>query len=290
MSRDVKPIATRNVFTVDLEDWYQGLEIDMSQWNAYASRIETGLEVLLGLLDGAGVRATFFVLGWQAERSPHLVPMLAARGHEIASHGWSHRFVYQQGPKEFREELRRSVQLLESQSGQSVLGYRAPFFSITKDALWALDILVEEGIAYDSSVFPTVNYRYGIPNASRAPGFLTTPSGARLFEVPLSTVRLPGMNFPMAGGGYFRLYPYGVTRMLSQRILEHEGRGLVFYVHPWEFDTEQPRISLPRWLPQWTHYHRLDSTASKTRRLLADFPFVPIREAFVEQLRETAKR
>lgn len=280
----------KNVFSVDLEDWYQGLEIDMNDWGAYASRIETGLSVLLDLLDAAGVRATFFVLGWQAERSPHLVPMLVRRGHEIASHGWSHRFVYRQGPQQFREELRRSLQLLEAQSGQPVLGYRAPFFSITKDALWALDILVEEGITYDSSVFPTVNYRYGIPNASRAPGFLTTPSGARLFEVPLSTVRLPGMNFPLGGGGYFRLYPYRLTRALCHRILDHEHRGLVFYVHPWEFDTRQPRISLPRWLPQWTHYHRLEATAENTARLLADFKFVPMREAFEHVLGGVARR
>jgi polysaccharide deacetylase family protein (PEP-CTERM system associated) len=286
----VNPTPTKNVFSVDLEDWYQGLEIDMDQWGQYASRIETGLKVLLDLLDAAGVRATFFVLGWQAERSPHLVPDLVARGHEIASHGWSHRFVYQQGPKQFREELRRSLQLLEAQSGQKVLGYRAPFFSITKDALWALDILVEEGVAYDSSVFPTVNYRYGIPNASRAPGFLTTPSGARLFEVPLSTVRVPGMNLPLGGGGYFRMYPYALTRALSRRILAHEDRGLVFYVHPWEFDTEQPRITLPRWLPQWTHYHRLESTVGNTRQLLADFRFVPMREAFALQLAEAAPR
>lgn len=289
MFRDVNPKPTKNVFSVDLEDWYQGLEIDMDDWGQYASRIETGLKVLLDLLDAAGVRATFFVLGWQAERSPHLVPDLVARGHEIASHGWSHRFVYQQGPKQFREELRRSLQLLEAQSGQKVLGYRAPFFSITKDALWALDILVEEGVAYDSSVFPTVNYRYGIPNASRAPGFLTTPSGARLFEVPLSTVRVPGMNLPLGGGGYFRLYPYGLTRALSRRILEHEDRGLVFYVHPWEFDTEQPRIKLPRWLPQWTHYHRLEATVGNTKQLLADFRFVPMREAFAQQLAEVVK-
>ena len=288
--------AVKNVFSVDLEDWYQGLEIGMESWDAYPSRLEAGLEILLGLLDASGVKATFFVLGWQAERTPHIVPMLAARGHEIASHGYSHRFVYQQGPEEFRAELRRSLRILEDQSGTRVVGYRAPYFSITADALWALDILVEEGIAYDSSVFPTLNYRYGIPNADRRPGWLCTPSGGRLFEVPLSTVRLPtsgsrlGVNVPLGGGGYFRLYPYALTHALSDHLCIREGGGLVFYVHPWEFDTKQPRIKLPRWVPEVTHYHRLDTTAEKTRRLLADFEFVPMREAFARQLAEAGPR
>jgi polysaccharide deacetylase family protein (PEP-CTERM system associated) len=224
------------VFSVDLEDWYQGLEIDMDQWGRYPARIETGLEVLLELLDQAGVRATFFVLGWQAERTPHLVPRLAAMGHEIASHGYSHRFVYQQGPEQFRAELRRSKRILEDQARAPVLGYRAPFFSITQDALWALDILAEEGIVYDSSVFPTHNYRYGIPEAVRQPSWIRTPSGLRVFEVPLSTVRVPGpasalgVNLPLGGGGYFRLYPYSLTRALGRRLLQHENHGLVFYV------------------------------------------------------------
>ena len=281
--------VVRNVFSVDLEDWYQGLEIDMDQWNHYPSRIETGLEVLLELLDQAGVRATFFVLGWQAERSPHLVPRIAALGHEIASHGYSHRFVYRQGPEQFRNELRRSKQVLEDQSGAPVLGYRAPFFSITKDALWALDILLEEGIVYDSSVFPTHNYRYGMPEAVRQPSWMRTPSGGRMFEVPLSTVRVPGpesafgVNVPLGGGGYFRLYPYSLTRALGRHLLQNESHGLVFYVHPWEFDTAQPRVRVPRQLAGFTHYHRLDSTAEKTRQLLADFAFVPMREAFADE-------
>ena len=286
----------KNVFSVDLEDWYQGLEIDMNAWGAYPPRIEAGLEILLDLLDQSGVKATFFVLGWQAERTPHIVPRLAARGHEIASHGYSHRFVYQQGPEEFRAELRRSLRVLEEQSGGPVIGYRAPYFSITAGAQWALDVMLEEGIRYDSSVFPTHNYRYGIPTADRRPGWVRTPSGRRLFEVPLSTVRLPtsgsrlGVNVPLGGGGYFRLYPYALTRAFSDHLCIREGGGLVFYVHPWEFDTQQPHIKLTRWLPEVTHYHRLDTTADKTRRLLADFEFVPMREAFAQQLAEVVAR
>lgn len=280
----------RNVFSVDVEDWYQGLEVDMDHWSPYPARIDTGLDVLLNLLEGAGVRATFFVLGWQAGRTPTMVPRIAAAGHEIASHGWSHRFVYRQTPGEFRAELRRSIDLLEDQSGQRVLGYRAPFFSITARALWALDVLVEEGIVYDSSIFPTFNYRYGIPGAHRDPGWVRTPSGARLFEIPLSTVRVPharsenGVNLPLGGGGYFRLYPYGVTRTLARHLLGRERRSLIFYVHPWEYDPAQPRVKLPRLVPEITHYLNLGSTAGKTRRLLEDFPFVPMKQAFAEEL------
>ncbi len=275
-----------NVFSVDVEDWYQGLEIDMDDWGPFAPRLESGLRVLLDLLAEADVRATFFVLGWQAEKTPHVVRELATRGHEIASHGYSHRFVYRQTPEVFRRELRRSLDVLEQLSGKRVVGYRAPFFSITADALWALDILAEEGILYDSSIFPTMNYRYGIPGADRYPGWLRTPSGARLYEIPLSTVRAPhararrGLNLPLGGGGYFRLYPYGVTRGLARHLREKEGQGLIFYVHPWEYDPGQPHVRMPRIVPEITHYMNLSSTAAKTRRLLQDFTFTTMEQAF----------
>ncbi len=274
-----------NVFTVDLEDWYQGLEIDMSDWTRFAPRIERGLSVLLGLLGEASVKATFFVLGYQAERTPALIREIAAAGHEIASHGFSHRFVYQQTRDEFRADIRRAKQVLEDTTGAPVYGYRAPFFSITAHSQWALDVLVEEGFRYDSSVFPVFNYRYGLPAAARAPHWITTPSGGRLFEIPLSTVRVPseslpvGVNLPMSGGGYFRLYPYLITRSLA-RLLARRGAGLVFYVHPWEYDPEHPAIRLPRWLPQLSHYHNLRSMTERTRRLLAEFPFTTIEQAY----------
>src|SRR6185295_16310588 len=231
-----------NVFSVDVEDWYQGLEIDMDHWSGFTPRIERGLNVLLDLLDEAGVQATFFVLGWQAEKTPDWVPRIASRGHEIASHGYSHRFVYRLTPDAFRAEMRRSIDVLQQQSGRRVIGYRAPYFSITADSLWALDVLVEEGIRYDSSIFPTLNYRYGIPGADRCPGWIRTPSGGRLYEIPLSTVRVPGpraargVNLPLGGGGYFRLYPYPVTRALARQLTGRERQRLIFYVHPWEYD------------------------------------------------------
>ncbi len=279
-----------NVFSVDVEDWYQGLEFDMDDWAPFSARIDAGLDVLLGLLDQARVRATCFVLGWQAERTPDLVPRLAARGHEIATHGYSHRFVYRQTPESFRRELRRSIDVLEQQSGRRVTGYRAPFFSITAEALWALDVLVEEGIQYDSSIFPTFNYRYGIPGADRHPGWIRTPSGAPLYEIPLSTVRMPsahagrGVNVPLGGGGYFRLYPYALTRGLTRHLIERERRRLIFYVHPWEYDPDHPHVKMPRRVPEITHYLNLRSTAVKTRRLLSEFPFTTMADAFSDVL------
>ena len=277
-----------HVFTVDVEDWYQGLDLDMGEWPRFAPRLETGLSRLLGLLSDAGARATFFVVGWQADRTPDLVREIARQGHEIACHGYSHRFVYRLDPVTFREEVRRSRGILEALVGEPVVGFRAPFFSITTAALWALDVLLEEGFHYDSSIFPVWNHRYGMPGAARRPGLFTTPAGGALFEVPLSTVRfpaigLPGLNVPVAGGAYFRLYPYGLTRALVRR-LERAGERLIFYAHPWEYDPEHPRIRLPHPVSQFTHYVNLDAMTARTRRLLEDFRFVPIREAYAAEI------
>jgi polysaccharide deacetylase family protein (PEP-CTERM system associated) len=281
--------APVHIFTVDVEDWYQGLDLDMAEWTRFAPRLETGLGRLLDLLADAGARATFFVVGWQADRTPGIVREIARQGHEIACHGYTHRFVYRLTPATFREEVRRSRDLLETLVGEPVVGFRAPFFSITADALWALDILLEEGFRYDSSIFPVWNHRYGIPRAARQPGRVTTPAGGTLFEVPLSTVRLPcaglpvGVNIPVSGGAYFRLYPYGLTRALVRR-LERAGDRLVFYAHPWEYDPSHPRIRLPHPVSQITHYVNLDAMAGRTRQLLRDFRFVPIREAFAAEI------
>jgi polysaccharide deacetylase family protein (PEP-CTERM system associated) len=277
-----------HVFTVDVEDWYQGLDFDMAEWARFAPRLEAGLSRLLGLLADAGARATFFVVGWQADRTPGLVREIARQGHEIACHGYSHRFVYRLTPDEFREDIRRSRATLEEAVGAPVVGFRAPFFSITADALWALDVLLEEGFRYDSSIFPVWNYRYGMPRAGRRPGVLRTPAGRVLFEIPLSTVRVPaalpvGVNLPISGGAYFRLYPYGLTRALI-RHLEHTGERLVFYAHPWEYDATHPRIRLRHPISHVTHYLNLGAMAARTRRLLGDFRFVPIRDAFAAEL------
>ncbi len=279
-----------HVFTIDLEDWYQGIEIDMREWGSFTSRIHKGVEPLLDLLQQANTTATFFILGYQAEKTPQLIRRISELGHDIASHGYSHRFVYQQTPAQFQQELRQSKQLLEDITGQAVVGYRAPYFSITKESLWALDILLEEGFLYDSSLFPVKNYRYGIPGAERKPGWLTTPDGNSLYEIPLSTVRFSapgthaGQNIPMSGGGYFRLYPYWLTRFLVRR-LEAEKTGLVFYMHPWEYDAEHPRITFPRRFPQFTHYHNLESSVPKTEKLLKEFQFTSIEQSYRSQYR-----
>ena len=273
-----------DAFTVDFEDWYQGLEIDMDEWDRFAPRVERGLAILLDLLEVSGTRATFFVLGYQAERTPALIAEVAKRGHEIASHGWSHRFVYRIGRDAFREELRRSKTVLEDITGVEVNGYRAPFFSLTKQSLWAFDILFEEGFRYDSSVFPVINYRYGIPGARRTAAPLSTPSGATLLEIPLSTLRVPRLTIPMSGGGYFRLYPYALTRAMVRQ-LHRRNEPLVFYVHPWEFDVDHPRIRMPGRVAQFTHYHKLGSMAPKTQRLLQDFRFTTLRDAYGDAIR-----
>lgn len=271
-----------NVFSVDLEDWYQGLEIDIEDWERFAPRIEHGLEPLLSLLEESGTRATFFVLGHQAERTPELIRRVAAGGHEIACHGHAHRLVYRQTPAAFRRDLRRSRDALEDIVGRPVRGYRAPFFSVTTEALWALDVLAEEGFRYDSSVFPVANYRYGMPGARRDAHWLRTPGGASLFEIPPSTLAL-GVNVPVCGGAYFRLYPYALSRALIAR-LNARGEPLVFYVHPWEYDPGHPRVPMPRRLARLTHYHRLGSTLGKTRRLLGDFAFSSVERVFAGPL------
>jgi len=278
-------VTIQHVFTIDLEDWYQGLEIDMNDWGRFAPRIENGLRVVLDLCAQVGVHGTFFVLGRQAEETPLLIREVAELGHEIACHGYSHRFIYYQRPAEFRQEVRRAKQVLEQITGCPVHGFRAPFFSITEKSLWALDVLLEEGFTYDSSLFPVFNYRYGLRDSARTPGTIRTPLGNSIFEIPLSTVRLPhgtarlGFNIPISGGGYFRLYPYRFTRALA-RLLESQGTGLVFYVHPWEFDPDHPRVKMPRRIAQFTHYLNLHAMVERTRKLLLDFDFVPIREAY----------
>lgn len=264
-----------NALTIDFEDWYQGLEIPPEGWGQYEDRIERSGHRLLEVLSEAGVRATFFVLGPIAEKHPALIREIARAGHEIGTHGYSHSLIYRLSEESFRQELRRSIGLLEDLSGAPVLGHRAPFFSITRDSLWALDVLADCGIRYDSSIFPVLNYRYGIPDAPRWP--YEVGEGERaLKEFPVSTCRLLGRNIPVAGGAYFRIYPYLLTRW-AFRSINRQGQPAVFYLHPWEIDPDHPRIPLPRRIAL-THYFNLGATERRLRRLLADFRFAPMRE------------
>jgi polysaccharide deacetylase family protein (PEP-CTERM system associated) len=267
--------ALRNILSVDLEDWYHGLELPETDWPIHNGRIEQTTRRLLKIFAEEKVKATFFVLGCVAERHPELVEEIFDAGHEIGTHGWSHNFVYRQTPARFRNELQRSISLLEDIVGIPVLGHRAAFFSITNESLWALEIVAERGLRYDSSIFPAWNYRYGIRTAPRFP-FELKFDERTLIEVPLSTLRLPGQNLPVGGGAYFRLLPYFLTHA-AFRHLNRRGRSGVFYIHPWEIDPEHPKLALHRRIG-FTHYHKLKETEARLRKLLRNFQFAPIRE------------
>jgi polysaccharide deacetylase family protein (PEP-CTERM system associated) len=265
-----------NALTVDVEDYFHvsalAPSVKRSSWASRESRVVGNTKRLLELFDQFGAKGTFFVLGWVAERYPQLVIDIAARGHEVACHGFSHRLVYEQSPEEFREETLRSKKVLEDIIGAAVLGYRAASYSIVRESLWALDILVELGFGYDSSIFPVTHDRYGIPDAERAPHRLSTPGGKVIVEWPLSTATVAGFRLPVSGGGYFRLLPYSVTRWGLASINRREQRPFVFYLHPWEIDPGQPRVSAS-WLSRFRHYTNLDKCEERLRRLLGDFQF-----------------
>ena len=274
----------QNALTVDVEDYFHvsafADAIKRSDWDACQLRVENNTQRLLDLFDTHGISATFFVLGWVAERLPELVEEISNRGHEVACHGYSHQLVYNQKPRDFRDETLRARDLLEDIIQRPVRGYRAASYSITEQSRWALDILVEAGFVYDSSIFPVRHDRYGIPGAPEHPHVLETPAGHRLVEFPLSTVKLFGICLPIAGGGYFRLYPYALSRS-GLRHINRNNRPFIFYLHPWEIDTEQPRVSAD-WLSRFRHYNNLRRCETRLQRLLADFRF-----GTVEQVLET---
>ena len=264
--------------TIDVEDYFQVSAFDdvvaRDTWDQRPSRVVSNTERLLALFAAHKVSATFFVLGWVADRFPSLVTTIARAGHELASHGYGHRLVYDQTPQAFREDVRRAKAVIEDRSGQAVDGYRAPSYSITRRSLWALDVLIEEGYRYDASIFPIRHDRYGIPDAPRHPHALSCQAGP-LTEAPPSTVRLGRMNLPVAGGGYFRLLPYGWTRWGIARINQRERQPAVFYLHPWEIDPGQPRLSAGA-LSRFRHYRNLHKTESRLTRLLGDFRFTTL--------------
>jgi polysaccharide deacetylase family protein (PEP-CTERM system associated) len=265
----------RNALTVDVEDYFHVSAfsecIDQKDWDSYPLRVEKNTRRLLDLFDLHSIKATFFVLGWVAERTPGLVREIAARGHEVACHGYSHQLVYSQKPEVFREETLRSKSLLEEIIQSPVRGYRAASYSITEQSRWALDILAEAGFSYDSSIFPVYHDRYGIPNAYEFPHQLETPKGHQLVEFPLSTARIFNFRLPVAGGGYFRLYPYTITRAGLNQINRRQ-MPFIFYLHPWEIDTEQPKISAG-WKSRFRHYNNLDKCEPRLERLINDFKF-----------------
>lgn len=270
-----------NAFSVDVEDYFQvaalAPAIPRDSWPRRESRVERNTQVLLDLLAERGIRGTFFVLGWIAERHPGLVKRIAAAGHEVASHGFSHQLIYTQSPGEFREETARSKRLLEDLIGAAVIGYRAASFSITGRSLWALDTLIDLGFRYDSSIFPIRHDLYGIPGASPEPGTITAPSGRALAEFPMSAASFLGLNVPVSGGGYFRLLPLGVTLRGLTQINRAHGRPFTFYLHPWEVDPGQPRVRVG-WLSRFRHYTNLERCEPRLKRLLSEFRFGTMRE------------
>jgi polysaccharide deacetylase family protein (PEP-CTERM system associated) len=264
-----------HAFTVDLEDWYHGIPIDAGRKATAERRLHVGTDQLLELLGRHQAKATFFCLGPTAREHPQIVRRLVEAGHDLGSHGESHDLVYEMTPERFREETRRSIRELEDCCGRRVRSYRAAYFSITRRSLWALEALAEQGIAFDSSIFPVRNWRYGIPDYSRRPVRVDTAHGP-LIEFPLPTRRVLGRNLPATGGAYFRLYPYLVTRA-NVRALEREGIPVVFYLHPWELDPDHPRVAF-HWRPRATHYVNLRSTRRRLERLLGEFRFTSLAE------------
>ena len=273
--------AVVNAFSIDVEDYFQVAAlapvVPRDSWPTWEYRAERNTEVILNLLAERGTHGTFFVLGWCAERSPALVKRIAAAGHEVACHGFSHQLIYTQSEAVFREETRRSKLFLEDTIGAAVTGYRAASFSITRESLWALDVLIDCGFEYDSSVFPIVHDRYGIPGAAREPGQITAPSGRTIAEFPMSAASFFGVRVPVSGGGYFRLLPYAVTRAGLRQINERTGQPFTFYLHPWEVDPGQPRLKASA-LSRFRHYNNLHKTEPRLRKLLAEFSFSTMRD------------
>jgi len=267
-----------NALTFDLEDWYHGFDLPPARWLHFADRLDIGLSRVLAILEEFRVKATFFVLGHVAETHPGAVEAVVARGHEIGSHGYSHTPIYRQSPDEFRRELERSLYALQAITRRPVAGHRAAFFSIIETTRWALDAIAEQGLRYDTSIFPIHNYRYGMPGAPRFPHILWQDSDRPLVEFPISTLRCGPVNIPFSGGAYARAWPYAFIRWAIAG-LNAQGQPVVVYFHPWELDTEHPRLrDEARRVARWTHYHNLESTEAKLRRLLGDFRWGPMSE------------
>lgn len=271
-----------NALTIDVEDYFQVnafvRHVRRDEWDRYPLRVGQNTARILELLDEYGIRATFFVLGWVAERVPGLVKEIHAKGHEIACHGYGHDLIYSIGPDAFRADIRRSKQILEDQCGQRVQGYRAPSYSVTGRSLWALDILIEEGFSYDSSIFPVYHDTYGVPDAPRFPHVISRPAGS-ISEFPLTTypLRLGKKEYrlPIAGGGYLRLFPAELIRRGIESINQQEKQPAVLYFHPWEIDPEQPRIKAGL-KSRFRHYLNLDKTEGKLKHLIQNLRFGPM--------------
>jgi polysaccharide deacetylase family protein (PEP-CTERM system associated) len=272
--------ATVNALTVDVEDYFQveafSGTISRWDWTRWESRVEKNTDSLLDLFERYNAHATFFILGWVAQHFPKVVRKIVNSGHEVACHSYNHEMIRNQNPDQFRFDVKRAKILLEDIAGEMVCGYRAPTYSITSQTLWALEILIEEGFRYDSSIFPVHHDRYGIPQAQRFPYVIRCLSG-EILEFPPSTVKILNQNLPIAGGGYFRLMPYPIFRWGLRRINRREGQSAIFMIHSWEVDPAQPIVP-GTWTNIWRHRLNLHRTKARLGRLLEEFRFASVRE------------
>jgi polysaccharide deacetylase family protein (PEP-CTERM system associated) len=270
-----------NAMTVDVEDWFQvqgfAGTISRNDWETLPRRVEANTETFLSMFADAGVQATFFTLGWVADRHPALIRRIVAQGHELASHGYWHRLADEQEPAAFREDVGNARRVLEDAGGVAVRGYRAPTFSINTRNPWAFGILEDEGYSYSSSIYPIRHDLYGMPDAPR---FAHRVGTGKLLEIPMTTVRLGGRNLPCAGGGYFRLMPYALFRAGLRRVNARDTASGIFYTHPWEIDPAQPRVDAAPRMSKFRHYINLSQTAHRIRRLLRDFSWDRVDRVF----------
>lgn len=270
--KESKPICA---FSVDVEDYFHDEAfrhlMGPDDWESLEQRVEPSTRRLMSLLDDFGVKGTFFALGWVAERRPRLIADIQAAGHELAIHGYDHRPITVLSPAEFREDIRRAKGIVEDITGEPVLGYRAPTFSVVDDTRWALEVMADEGIQYDSSIFPIVHDRYGIPDSERFP-FAESIGEEQLVEFPMPTIRLGKRNLPFVGGGYLRQFPMRYVLWGMRRVTGVEGRPVMVYVHPWEVDPGHPVLDVGL-LARVRHYRGLSGVDGRLRRLLSEFRF-----------------
>ena len=267
----------KNYLTIDVEDYYQVSAFEplvgLAKWDQCPPRVVNNTRRILQALERHNVKATFFVLGWTGEKNPHLIKEIMEKGHHIGCHSYEHRLVYNLSPQEFKQDTHRAKDILEQITGKRVRGYRAPSYSITRRSLWAFDILEDLGFEFSSSIFPIHHDRYGIPDAPR---FRYKVPGHDLVEYPISTARFMGRNIPISGGGYFRLFPYRLTKMALLKINRRENQPFLFFIHPWEMDPEQPRMKGAGAVSRFRHYTNLAKTEERFEKLLSDFDFIPI--------------
>lgn len=277
-----------NALTIDVEDYFQvsafAPYIRRDDWDARECRVERNVQRILDLLAAKEVKATFFTLGWIAERYPHLVRRIVDGGHELASHGYGHERASDLSQKAFNDDVTRAKKLLEDIAGHEVKGYRAPSFSIGVKNLWAFDTLAKAGYAYSSSIYPIKHDHYGMPDSPRFAFKL--PSG--LLEVPVTTLRMGGRNLPSSGGGYFRLLPYGISRWMLRRINDVDRESAIFYFHPWEIDTEQPRVAGIDLKTRFRHYVNIPRMESRLTSLLSDFRWGRMDDIFLPRVAAAA--